>query len=401
MPFFKIVSVFLILTLSDTSFSGNQEKGWSRELSGYHIGYTEHRTNLPGGRHANIATSRACIIKADGSGRRVLAEELCKKPGSFTQFAGWSPDGSKAIILSGYNPPENAAWEEKHKTFRHGQWLMDTCLVDMANGKVINLTAIERVSNYNSGLFFWPGDPRKLGFQAIIDGVSVPFSMDLDGRNKKNLSKGTAGFTYGFAASPNGKRIAYHKSYQVFLANGDGTDPRQVKTGKPFNFVPQWSPDGSRLLFLAGEHYDCHPHTVKADGTGLKKLASRQGYTGVMQFLDVPDFHGGSSDVPAWSADGAWIHYTAKVGPSIELMRVNLAGKIEQLTTSKSPAINYHPRPSPDGKWIVFGSTRSEGRRQLFVMPAAGGKIHQVTNVPAGWAAMHAWWRPAAKSARP
>jgi hypothetical protein len=22
--------------------------------------------------------------------------------------------------------------------------------------------------------------------------------------------------------------------------------------------VPQWSPDGSRLLFLSGEHNDCH-----------------------------------------------------------------------------------------------------------------------------------------------
>jgi TolB protein len=360
-----------------------------------HIGYTEHRTNLPGGRQANIATSRACIIKADGTGRRILAEELCKKPGSSTQFAGWSPDGGKATILSSYNPPENADWEEKHKTFRHEKWLVDTCLLDMATGKVTNLTAVERVSNYNSGLFFWPGDPKKLGFQAVIDGISVPFSMDLDGRNKKNLSKGKAGFTYGFVASPDGKRIAYHKNYQVYLANADGTDPVHVKTGKPFNFVPQWSPDGSRLLFLAGEHYDCHPHVVSADGTGLKKLADRQGYSGVMQFLDVPDFHSGSSDVPVWSADGKWIYYTAKVGKSVELMRVNLAGKVEQLTTSKPPAIHYHPRPSPDGKWIVFGSTRNQGQRQLFILPSEGGRPIQVTNVPAGWAAMHAWWRPA------
>jgi hypothetical protein len=393
MRFILIVSVVLFLALVGGVYSEDQQKD-SGELSAYRIGYTEHRTNLPGGRQANIATSRACLIKADGSGRRLLAEELCKKPGSFTQFAGWAPDGSKAIILSGYNPAENAAWEEKHKTFHHDRWLVDMCLVEIASGKVTNLTAVKRVSNYNSGLFFWPGKPRKLGFQAIIDGVSVPFSMDLDGKNKKNLSKGSAGFTYGFVASPDGKRIAYHKSYQVFLANADGTNPIQVKTGQPFNFVPRWSPDGSRLLFLSGEHYNCHPHVVKADGAGLKKLADRQGYTGVMQFLDVPDFHGGSSDVSVWSADGSWVYYTAKVGPSIELMRVSLAGKVEQLTTSKPPAIHYHPRPSLDGKWVVFGSTRNQGRRQLFVVPAAGGLARQITNVPAGWAAMHAWWQP-------
>jgi hypothetical protein len=150
-------------------------------------------------------------------------------------------------------------------------------------------------------------------------------------------------------------------------------------------------------MFLSGEHYNCHPHVVKADGTGLRKLADRQGYTGVMQFLDVPDFHQGSSDVPAWSADGSWIYYTAKVGPSVELMRVNLAGKVEQLTTSKPPANHYHPKPSPDGKWIVVGSTRAKGIRQFFILPAAGSQLRQVTNVPAGWAVMHAYWAPGAR----
>jgi hypothetical protein len=133
---------------------------------------------------------------------------------------------------------------------------------------------------------------------------------------------------------------------------------------------------------------------VKADGTGLRKLADRKGYTGVMQFLDVPDFHGGSSDVPAWSADGAWVYYTAKVGPSVELMRVSREGKVERLTRSERPAVHYHPKPSPDGKWVLFGSTRNEGRRQLFVLPAAGGTPRQVSRVAAAWAAMHGYWRP-------
>jgi hypothetical protein len=42
------------------------------------IGYTEHCTDLPGGRHANVKTRRAVVIKADGTGRRVLAEELTR-----------------------------------------------------------------------------------------------------------------------------------------------------------------------------------------------------------------------------------------------------------------------------------------------------------------------------------
>ena len=76
------------------------------------------------------------------------------------------------------------------------------------------------------------------------------------------------------------------------------------------------------MLFLAGEHYDCHPHVVRADGTGLRKLADRGGYRGVVEFLDVPDFHGGSSDMPVWAPDGKSVFYTAKVGENVELFRV-------------------------------------------------------------------------------
>ena len=55
------------------------------------IGYTEGRNDLPGGQFANWVTNRACVVRADGTGRRVLAAELTRKPHSWTQFAGWSP----------------------------------------------------------------------------------------------------------------------------------------------------------------------------------------------------------------------------------------------------------------------------------------------------------------------
>ena len=91
-------------------------------------------------------------------------------------------------------------------------------------------------------------------------------------------------------------------------------------------------PYGEWVLFVSGEHYNCHPHIVRADGTGLKKLADRNGYRGVMEFLDVPDFHGGSSDTPVWSEDSESVFYTAKVGENVELFAVSLHEKIEQLT---------------------------------------------------------------------
>lgn len=359
------------------------------------IGYTQLRTNLTGGRHANVRTSRAMVVRRDGSGRQELARELSNKPDTSTQFVGWSADGKIAVIGQGWQSPENARWEEEHKTFRFTKegWLYDSYLLDMASGKLENVTAVERVSFYNSGLFFWPNDPTKLGFTALIDGNSHPFRMDRDGRNKTDLTKMSREFTYGFTSSRDGKRIAYHKNYQVYLADADGGNARRVETKNPFNFVPTWSPDGQWVLFLSGAHYDCHPHLVRSDGSGLKKLADRGGYRGVIEFLDVYDFHGGSSDTPVWSTDGRFVFYTALVGKAVELFRIGLNGKPEQLTHSAEGTLHYHPQPSPDGKWLVYGSKR-DGVRQLFVFRLLDGKEQRITELKSGHAAMWPHWQP-------
>jgi hypothetical protein len=71
------------------------------------IGYTEFRTDLPCGRYVNVWTMRAVVIKADGTDRRVLAEELTREKGYWAQFYGWSPDGKTAILLRGWESEEN------------------------------------------------------------------------------------------------------------------------------------------------------------------------------------------------------------------------------------------------------------------------------------------------------
>jgi Tol biopolymer transport system component len=359
------------------------------------FGYTELCTDLPGGRHANICTMRARLAEAGGGEARAVAADLAREPNTWTQFAGWSPDGQTAIIGRGWESPENAQWEEEHRQFRHTSQggLHDMFLVDLATGGSRNLTAVDRVSFQNTGLFFWPGDRSRLGFQALIDGNSHPFQMDADGRNKRDLTKDSKEFTYGFSASPDGRRIAYHKSYIAYVADRDGGNAKRINTGNPFNFAPSWSPDGKHVLFLSGEHYNCHPHVAAADGSGLRKVADRGGYRGMVEFLDVFDFHGGSSDIPVWAADGRTIFYTAKTGDAVELFRLPLDGQAERLTQSRAGVLHYHPVPSTDGAWLAYGSKR-EGVRQLYVMRLADRSETPLTDLKRGHAAMWPHWQP-------
>jgi Tol biopolymer transport system component len=361
------------------------------------IGYTDSQCDDPRGQFYNWRTARAMIVRADGTGRREIGASLITRSNSWTQFAGWWSDGRQAIVSSAWESEENYLWEREHKTFRmtEGNWLLDGCLVDVITGATRNLTAVERVSNYNAGLTPWPGDPNRATFAPLINGIQHPFVMDGDGRNKQDLSSGKDGFTYGCNVSPDGQRITYNKDYLVYIADKDGTNPRRVDEipEHTFQFIPTWSPDGQWVLFLAGEHYQCHPHLVRADGTGLRKLADRGAYSGSMEPLKVPDFHSGSSDIPTWSPDSQWVYYTAQVGEAVELMRVSLVGKVDQLTHSRPGVAQYHPKVSPDGRLIVFGSTR-DGAGAQYVANADGSDIRPITTPTPGRVQMHAHWQP-------
>jgi Tol biopolymer transport system component len=98
-------------------------------------------------------------------------------------------------------------------------------------------------------------------------------------------------FLSGFSWSPTSKLIAYDctnyltsrlGSGQLMTVKPDGTDltnPLSEHRLTPFSYYegepkPQWSPDGSRLLFLAQRfgHRSIHVWTIRPDGHDLTRL---------------------------------------------------------------------------------------------------------------------------------
>ncbi len=145
------------------------------------VGYTQLATREAGGRHANIRTSKAMLMHTDGSTPRELGAQLIENNDSWTQFAGWSPDGRKALIQVGWQDPVNAQWEEEHRTFhmRPDTWKLDTWVLVLKDGSLHNPCAVDRVSHYNAASF--TPDGRHLIMTSRMEGVSQPFLMRIDG----------------------------------------------------------------------------------------------------------------------------------------------------------------------------------------------------------------------------
>jgi TolB protein len=79
------------------------------------------------------------------------------------------------------------------------------------------------------------------------------------------------------------------------------------------------------------------------------------------------------------SPDGRWIAVAALKDTVIQLFRMPVTGgPMQQLTTGFERM--RHPFYSPDGRWIYI----QPSHRNIYRVPAEGGKLEQVTHFPEG-----------------
>ena len=70
--------------------------------------------------------------------------------------------------------------------------------------------------------------------------------------------------------------VARVSDAQIYVANADGTAPRKP-TPSAVNLLPTWSPDGTRLAFLASRNGDFTLWVMRADGSSQRRLAVTAG----------------------------------------------------------------------------------------------------------------------------
>jgi len=148
----------------------------------------------------------------------------------------------------------------------------------------------------------WAPDSRSLIY-CSDDDLKPPkkndaeiYSVDLATRHVTKLIEGGVN-TYP-VWSPNGKKIAFRRmlgdNSEVFVANANGSEARNLTNDPAFDGWPDWSPDGSKIAFASNRGRSYEIYIMNADGSAVQKVAATEG----------------RATSPKWSKDGRTIYFT-------------------------------------------------------------------------------------------
>jgi TolB protein len=275
--------------------------------------------------------------------------------------------------------------------------------------------ADEIISKLSGGL---PGiASTQIAFISSRTGTKEVWVMDYDGANQHPLTN-LRTISLMPRWSPDASRIAFTcyeplngvVNAQICMYSMDAGKVISFPRFRGTNSAPAWSPDGTQLMFSSSmqgtpELYvtdisggkpkrltlsgvggatspTWNPKTGQSvvfvsDRGGIPKLYMMNADGSNASILDLPDK--GYVIDPAWSPNGqilafSWRrpdgNYDIYVMEPTSLQIINL--------TPNAGARNERPSWAPDGRHIVFESTRN-GQRQIWTMLADGSQAHQLT----------------------
>ncbi len=215
-------------------------------------------------------------------------------------------------------------------------------------------------------------DGRMLAFALLGDIYTMPIA----GGSPTRIAEGLA-WEIQPRFAPDGRRIAFTSDRgggdNIWIMNLDGSDKKQV-TKEDFRLLnqPSWSPDGRYIV--AKKHFT----TERSLGTGEVWLYHVSGGGGVKLVARADESLQKELGEPIYAPDGNAIYYSRNVtsGPTFEYAQDSTQGTfaIERYdldTAEVTTAVSGYggavrPTPSPDGKSIAF-IRRDKDRTELWV----------------------------------
>jgi len=184
--------------------------------------------------------------------------------------------------------------------------------------------------------------------------------------------------------SPDGQRLAYthhdptnREVYMVYPVRDPPLRPIPLTQDPADDSAPAWSPDGKTIAFVSTRMGRPRVFVMNADGS-----APRPAHDGDAS---------GDELAPSWSPDGALLGYTVSTrdGAS-EIWAIDAATHAAHRVSAPG-ARDEDPSWAPDGKHLVYVSTRDQ-RIDLWVARADGAAESRLTDTPLE--EVHPCWRP-------
>jgi Tol biopolymer transport system component len=181
-------------------------------------------------------------------------------------------------------------------------------------------------------------------------------------------------------------RIVYAQEvgghFQLFTIGSNGTGRARVGHVTGDAVHPDWSPDGTKIVFELDRPQGppfCSVVIINADGSGL---------------ADLTGLRTGCEGQPAFTADGQRIVFVRfdDEADVESIQSMDLTGGDRRLVTGKRGAGRTDPNVSPDGNWITFIRIKKEGElHAVFAVHPDGSGLHRLT--PFRWqvAIKHDW----------
>ena len=209
----------------------------------------------------------------------------------------------------------------------------------------------------------WSADNEQILFTSYRSGNQLNlWQIALSGGEPKLIPTGGRNLQ-SVAMSPNGRTIAFVEESEdenIWHIEPNGA-ARPLICSSRADHSPQFSPDGSQIVFASDRTGNYEIWIADAEGKKQRQLTDSTG----------------SAGSPRFSPGGNFIVYDAQIAERSDIYIVSASGGSPRRLTETGKN-NSLPAWSADGNWIFFVSNRT-GSDQIWKMPATGGDAVQIT----------------------